>query len=319
MMKTGEILEGLRRLRVLVVGDICLDRWCRYDPAEALESAETGIPRVAVTQVEVTPGAGGTIANNLAALGVGQVTVVGVVGRDGFGWELKEALVARGIDGSRLVEAAGVQTFTYTKVINGKTGEEDRPRLDFIVNRPMTVAVEQAVIGQLGGEWDAVIVSDQAETGAGGVVTAAVRGAIQGKLVWVDSRARAELFRGVILKPNEREAEEACLRAFGEVDFGRLRALTESPLLVVTHGGRGARLYTAAGDTWVATRPVEKPVDICGAGDSFTAGAVCALAVTGDMRRAAEFGNQVAAITIMKKGTGTASPEELLRDAYDRD
>lgn len=318
-MKTAEILEKLRALRVLVVGDICLDRWCTYDPAEALPSAETGIPRVAVTSVEVTPGAGGTIANNLAALGVGQITVVGVVGRDGFGWELREALAARGIDGSRLVEAAGVQTFTYTKVINGETGEEDRPRLDFIVNRPLAADVEQALIAQLGGEWDAVIVSDQAETNAGGVVTPAVRAAIQGKLVWVDSRARAEHFRGVILKPNEREAEEACLRAFGEVDFARLRELTAAPLLLVTHGGRGARLFTAAGDTWVATRPVEKPVDICGAGDSFTAGAVCALAVTGDMVRAAEFGNQVAAITIMKKGTGTASPEELLRDAHDRD
>jgi sugar/nucleoside kinase (ribokinase family) len=64
---------------------------------------------------------------------------------------------------------------------------------------------------------------------------------------------------------------------------------------------------------------VEKPVDICGAGDSFTAGAVCALAVTGNQVRAAQFGNQVAAITIMKKGTGTASPEELLRDAHDCD
>lgn len=318
-MKTGEILEKLRALRVLVVGDICLDRWCTYDPAEALPSAETGIPRVAVTSVAVTPGAGGTIANNLAALGVGQITVVGVVGRDGFGWELREALAARGIDGSRLVEAPGVQTFTYTKVINGETGEEDRPRLDFIVNRPLAADVEEALIAQLGGEWDAVIVSDQAETNAGGVVTPAVRAAIQGKLVWVDSRARAEHFRGVILKPNEREAEEACLRAFGEVDFARLRELTAAPLLLVTHGGRGARLFTAEGDTWVATRPVEKPVDICGAGDSFTAGAVCALAVTGDMVRAAEFGNQVAAITIMKKGTGTASPEELLRDAHDRD
>lgn len=318
-MKTGEILEKLRALRVLVVGDICLDRWCTYDPAEALPSAETGIPRVAVTRVEVTPGAGGTIANNLAALGVGQISVVGVVGRDGFGWELREALAARGIDGSRLVEAPGVQTFTYTKVINGETGEEDRPRLDFIVNRPLAADVEQALIAQLGGEWDAVIVSDQAETNAGGVVTPAVRAAVQGKLVWVDSRARAEHFRGVILKPNEREAEEACLRAFGEVDFARLRELTAAPLLLVTHGGRGARLLTAEGDTWVATRPVEKPVDICGAGDSFTAGAVCALAVTGDRVRAAEFGNQVAAITIMKKGTGTASPEELLRDAHDRD
>jgi rfaE bifunctional protein kinase chain/domain len=318
-MKTAAILEKLRALRVLVVGDICLDRWCTYDPAEALPSAETGIPRVAVTSVEVTPGAGGTIANNLAALGVGQITVVGVVGRDGFGWELREALAARGIDGSRLVEAPGVQTFTYTKVINGETGEEDLPRLDFIVNRPLAADVEQALIAQLGGEWDAVIVSDQAETNAGGVVTPAVRAAIQGKLVWVDSRARAEHFRGVILKPNEREAEEACLRAFGKVDFARLRELTEAPLLLVTHGGRGARLFTAEGDTWVATRPVEKPVDICGAGDSFTAGAVCALAVTGDRVRAAEFGNQVAAITIMKKGTGTASPEELLRDAHDRD
>jgi bifunctional ADP-heptose synthase (sugar kinase/adenylyltransferase) len=97
-------------------------------------------------------------------------------------------------------------------VINGETGEEDRPRLDFIVNRPLAADVEQALIAQLGGEWDAVIVSDQAETNAGGVVTPAVRAAIQGKLVWVDSRARAEHFRGVILKPNEREAEEACGR-----------------------------------------------------------------------------------------------------------
>jgi sugar/nucleoside kinase (ribokinase family) len=212
-----------------------------------------------------------------------------------------------------------VQTFTYTKVINGETGEEDRPRLDFIMNRPLGADVERALLAQLDGEWDAIIVSDQAETAAGGVVTPAVREAIRGKLVWVDSRARAEHFRGVILKPNEQEATEACRRAFGEVDFARLREWTASPLLLVTHGGRGARLYTAEGDTWVATRPVEMPVDICGAGDSFTAGAVCALAVTGHQVRAAQFGNQVAAITIMKPGTGTASPEELLRDAHDRD
>ncbi len=67
MMKTGEILERLRGLRVLVVGDICLDRWCTYDPGEALASAETGIPRVAVTRVEVTPGAGGSAAFSFGA------------------------------------------------------------------------------------------------------------------------------------------------------------------------------------------------------------------------------------------------------------
>jgi sugar/nucleoside kinase (ribokinase family) len=53
-------------------------------------------------------------------------------------------------------------------------------------------------------------------------------------------------------------------------------------------------------------------VDICGAGDSFSAGASLALRVTGSPEEAARFGNLVASITIMKKGTGTASPEEVL-------
>src|SRR3954453_20521399 len=96
-MTTAEILAEFRKLRVLVVGDVCLDRWCRYDPALADPSRETGIPRIAVTATEVTPGAAGTIANNLAALGAGEVAVLGIVGDDGFGFELRGALAARGI------------------------------------------------------------------------------------------------------------------------------------------------------------------------------------------------------------------------------
>ena len=59
-----------------------------------------------------------------------------------------------------------------------------------------------------------------------------------------------------------------------------------------------------------------KPVDICGAGDAFSAGAATALAVTGSPVEAVEFGNLVASITIMKKGTGTASPAEVLEAAH---
>ena len=64
-------------------------------------------------------------------------------------------------------------------------------------------------------------------------------------------------------------------------------------------------------ETWVSTRRIEKPVDICGAGDSFSAGAALALFVTRSPLLAARFGNLVASITIMKKGTGTASPAEV--------
>jgi len=62
----------------------------------------------------------------------------------------------------------------------------------------------------------------------------------------------------------------------------------------------------------VRTRPVAKPVDIGGAGDSFSAGAALTLRATGSPVEAARVGNLVASVTIMKKGTGTASPEEVL-------
>jgi sugar/nucleoside kinase (ribokinase family) len=70
-----------------------------------------------------------------------------------------------------------------------------------------------------------------------------------------------------------------------------------------------------SGEQWVPAKAVAKPVDICGAGDSFSAGAAMALTVTGDPILATRFGNLVAGITIMKKGTGTASPEEVVGQA----
>jgi sugar/nucleoside kinase (ribokinase family) len=69
---------------------------------------------------------------------------------------------------------------------------------------------------------------------------------------------------------------------------------------------------SSAGEKWVPARAVENPVDICGAGDSFSAGAAMAMAVTRSPEEAVAFGHLVASITIMKKGTGTASPDEVL-------
>jgi sugar/nucleoside kinase (ribokinase family) len=62
----------------------------------------------------------------------------------------------------------------------------------------------------------------------------------------------------------------------------------------------------------VGTKRVPNPVDICGAGDSFTAGAACAWAAGASLDDAALLGHLVASVTIMKRGTGVASPEELL-------
>jgi rfaE bifunctional protein kinase chain/domain len=321
MMAYPEILAAFPELRVLVVGDVCLDRWCRYDPALADPSRETGIPRVGVVSTEVTPGAAGTVANNVAALGA-HVAVLGLLGTDGYGYELGRALEARGIESHLLVRAGGVSTFTYTKLINCQTGREDLPRIDFVNTRPLPDELDRELVSRLekaAPNYDVILVSDQAETDAGGVVTPAMRAAL-GRiaaaypqiLIWVDSRMRTEHFRGVILKPNRFEATAACKRAFGRIDFLELRRLTESPLLVITRGAKGAQLFGADIPTLVPAKRVENPVDICGAGDSFSAGAALTLKVTGDPVSAARFGNLVASITIMKKGTGTASPDEVL-------
>jgi rfaE bifunctional protein kinase chain/domain len=321
-MTTAGLLAKFRGLAALVAGDICLDRWCVYDPSLAEPSRETGIPRLAVTSVETTPGAGGTVANNLAALGAARVAVLGPVGDDGHGYELRRALAKRGIESDLLVEARGQPTFTYTKLLNSATGEEDRPRIDFVFAGAPPAGVEQEIARRLreaAPSFDVVLISDQAETDQGGSVTADVRDAVAAiaarfpeKVVWVDSRRRAELFRGALVKPNEDEAAEACRRAFGRVDYPALRALIGRRPLIVTQGARGALVVGDEGETRVEARAVARPVDICGAGDSFSAGGALALAATGSAIEAARFGNLVASITIMKKGTGTASPEEVL-------
>jgi rfaE bifunctional protein kinase chain/domain len=319
---TAEILAAFPRFRALVAGDVCLDRWCRYDPELAEESRETGIPRVAVVGGEVTPGAAGTVANNLAALNAGGVDVLGVVGDDGHGYELGRALAARGISDRLLVKSIDVPTFTYTKLINCRTGEEDLHRVDYIYTRPLPASIEKELVTRferIAADYDVILISDQAETSQGGVVTPALREAITraaaarpDTVIWVDSRIRSEHFRGVIVKPNQQEAEAASRRALGRVDYAAFRQHLAAPVLVVTHGGEGALVVDPAGSQWVRTRTVEKPVDICGAGDSFSAGAALALKATGDAAAAARFGNLIASITIMKKGTGTASPGEVL-------
>lgn len=335
-MTAVEILAAIPKLSALVVGDICLDRWCAYDPSTSEPSRETGIARIGVVRTEATAGAGGTVANNLAALGCGRVAVLGAVGDDGFGVELSRALVARGIE-DRCIRTESLQTFTYTKVINRDTGIEDQPRLDFINTAPLDTGIEDQILDNLRNavhSFDVIVISDQAETSRGGVVTPAVRNLVRDlaleystKIFFADSRARIQHFRNVIAKPNQQEGEIACRNLFGRVDYPALRRHIEARLLMVTHGAEGVLLVDGSGEnggenggessgenggeSWVRTRPVEHPVDICGAGDSFSAGAALALAAGATPTAAAHFGNIAASITIMKKGTGTASPEEV--------
>ena len=322
-MTVAETLAGIRGLSALVVGDVCLDRWCRYEPSFAEPSRETGIARVAVVAMKRTPGAAGTVASNLVALGAAHVAVVGVAGSDGHGHELRLALEEQGIDASDLVTDPHGLTFTYTKLINRKTGIEDLPRIDYVNSGDFPPEIQSEVVArfeQAAPRFDVVLIADQMELDSGGVVSAALREAIATfaakhpeKVVLVDSRARPERFRGVLVKVNEDEAAAACQRLAIKTDYQALREHIGHKILILTKGCQGAVVVAESGEQVVPAWPVENVVDICGAGDSFNAGAAMVLKLTGDAVAAARFGNLVASITVTKSGTGTASPEEILR------
>jgi rfaE bifunctional protein kinase chain/domain len=324
-LTAAEILGAFPKYSALVVGDICLDRWCTYDPASAEPSHETGIARIGVVSTEVAPGGGGNVANNLASLGVGRAAVLGVIGDDGYAHELTRALNARGISTDLLVRSPQVSTFTYSKLLNVASGVEDLPRVDFINTQPLPDAVEEEVLEYLrefAPSFDIIFVSDQADTRRGGVVTPAVRALLEKiaqadpkKIIWVDSRIRIDRFRHMILKPNESEATAASIGLFGDVNYQRLRAHGNSKLLFVTKASEGVVVVEDGVDTVVPAFRVGNPVYVAGAGDSFSAGAALALAITGSAQDAARFGNLVASITVRKRGTGVASPEEVLAAA----
>lgn len=117
-MTDADLLERIPNMSALVAGDLCLDYRCTYD--ESLSAAADDVrddsspraARLAVVGAEFRPGLGGAIAADLAALGCGTVSVLGVAGTDGHGVELQSALRERGISIENLIRTAEAPTWT---------------------------------------------------------------------------------------------------------------------------------------------------------------------------------------------------------------
>src|SRR2546423_15663118 len=87
-----QVLARVPALTIGVVGDLFLDRYLDIDARLTEPSLETGLDAYQVVRVRSQPGAAGTIINNLAALGVGRIGPIAIVGDDGEGHELRQAL-----------------------------------------------------------------------------------------------------------------------------------------------------------------------------------------------------------------------------------
>ncbi len=332
------ILATIPNRTVGLLGDLFLDRYLDIDPARDEPSIETGLTAYQVTRVRSYPGALGTVLNNLAALGVGRIYPIAIIGDDGEGYELRQALTRLpGVELGGLVTAPDRRTPTYTKPMYGA---RELNRLDIKNRTPTPTTLEDAVLELLDEAWpqlDALIVLDQVSEEDCGVVTKRVRDRLAEtakecpeKFVLADSRERIGLFRNVCAKPNVAECLDAVSDMMTDADdeIGRFKdgclELSYQYLERVVFGTGGqAGIFLAipskrtatssgAGGLWVPAYPVTGPIDICGAGDSCSAGITSAMVAGATHEQAAAFGNLVASITIQQIGTtGTASPDQV--------
>jgi len=310
------ILKTIPGKTIGLLGDLFLDRYLDIDPARDEPSVETGLTAYQVTGVRTYPGALGTVLNNLVALGVGRLEPIAIVGDDGEGYELRQCLMKMPyVDMTGIVTTPLRRTPTYTKPMYGKS---ELNRLDIKNRTPTSVALEDAILGRLEAaftRFDALLVLDQVSENDCGTITRQVRervaklAAQRGDIfILADSRERIGDFRNVCAKPNAIEYAKATQRETS------LAATIGRPVFF-TQGERGIVLMLPSGETSLAPAyPVLGPVDICGAGDSGSAGIACAMVSGATHLEAAAFGNLVASITIQQLGTtGTATPD-LVRE-----
>lgn len=334
--KLESILAALPRLTIALVGDLFLDRYLHLDLNLAETSIETGLEAYQVTRIRNSPGAMGTVINNLAALGVGRLVPLTILGDDGQAYDLLKELRKLPVDAGQIVQDPARLTPTYTKPMRREPSGQWRElnRIDLRNNAPPGRETEKRLLDNLKAvihEVDGLIVLDQVNEENWGVMTTAVREhlaelcqAHPDKMVFVDSRQRIGRFRFGLLKPNVAE----CLRALGreaETATGDMAFAREAALALSHHTGRP--LFCTIGEagmlavgfdgpatvTHVPAYPVSGPIDIVGAGDSATAGMVSALLAGASPIEAAALGNLVASITVQQLGTtGTASPEQVI-------
>jgi len=320
------ILRTLPRLTIGLVGDLFLDRYLELVPGSHELSIETGLEAYQIERVRNSPGALGTVLNNLAALDVGLLVPVTAIGDDGHGYDLLKQFRKLPVDTANILCLPDRLTPTYTKPMRqGDDGAwHELNRLDVRTRGPLSEAATAEICRRTEEVFrtsDGLIVLDQLVDEDCGVVNAVVRECIEQlaqrnpeKLIFVDSRRFLGRFSVGVLKGNRSEVLLAAGATGDDVAeaLKRLSIKTRRPAYC-TMGERGILVARAGqGSELVPGYAVSGPIDIVGAGDAATSGIVTGLLSGATDLEAAAFGNLVASITIQQLGTtGTATPSQV--------
>jgi rfaE bifunctional protein kinase chain/domain len=301
---------ALAACRVLVVGDVMLDRYW-FGEVERI-SPEAPVPVLLVTREQERLGGAANVALNVKTLG-GQVTLLSMVGQDEPARRLTELLQAQGVT-AVLGQDPRLQTIVKLRLI-GRA--QQLMRVDF-EQEP-----DHEVLSQMLADFerelpqhDVVLFSDYGKGGLAHIPRMIEFARTVGKLVLVDPKGTdySRYAGASVVTPNRTEMRQVVGAWQDEVDLHRkaeaLRVNLGLQALLLTRSEEGMSLFQADSVEHVKAQ-VREVADVTGAGDTVIATLALMLACGLSMAQAMEIANRAGGLVVSKFGTSTVSYEEL--------
>ena len=309
-MHDKKLRAQVRRARVLVVGDVMLDRYWFGDASRI--SPEAPVPVVLVQREEARPGGAANVARNCAALGA-STQLLSVVGEDEAGAQLLELVQAEGVRTS-FHRDPSIRTTVKLRVV---ARQQQLVRVDFETSPSREVlASKLADFQQALPECDVVILSDYGKGGLAHISSMISLANAAGKRVLVDPKGDdySRYAGATIVTPNRAELLEVVGTWKDEADLERraqaLRTELGLEALLLTRSDEGMTLFRAQGALHVKAEEREV-YDVSGAGDTVIAALGVMLAVGVGFEEGVKIANRAAGIVVGKLGTAVATREEL--------
>jgi D-beta-D-heptose 7-phosphate kinase/D-beta-D-heptose 1-phosphate adenosyltransferase len=319
MSSFESVIDHFRTRRLLVVGDIMLDRFI-YGTVSRI-SPEAPAPVINTAAPEEVIGGAGNVARNIVALGAA-CDIIAVVGRDEAGQRIRtHAASCPGLT-AVLVEAEGRLTTVKTRFV-AYLHNTHLLRADSEETTPIAADVEDAIIATVQNrlaDADAVVLSDYGK----GMLTARVIAAVISAAQWVHKPVVVDpkgfdysRYRGATaLTPNVAELAQALGRPVANEERA-LRAAALSLIeavgcdcMLVTRGERGV-LIVDRSEASAFDATARRVIDVSGAGDTLVAGFALALVSDAGVVNSARLANAAAGLAVAKKGTSQVTADEL--------
>jgi D-beta-D-heptose 7-phosphate kinase/D-beta-D-heptose 1-phosphate adenosyltransferase len=321
-----ELVQQLGHPRVLVVGDVMLDRYV-WGNAERI-SQEAPVILLRADSREERLGGASSVATMLQALGA-KTSLVGIVGRDGDGLRARQILVDLGIDAEGVITDSERPTTVKERYIGRAQARHPQQmiRVDYESREPVPQTVERELAGILGSKLrqaDIVLISDYDKgVCSPGLLSKAIGGAKARGIKAIADPTRGgdyTKYRGCSsMTPNRLEAGLAVNRTIATTQqaleaAAELRDRFELEAGIVTLDKDGMAFSHRNGRAEIfATRP-RQVYDITGAGDMVMATLGLALAAGVDYEQAIRLANVAGGLEVEKIGVATVSREEILAD-----